>query len=463
MGILSRIFGSTEARSTPEGSYYPGPYLVDGGWLPAGTPWNYWQLGQDVMPYTNSAMVEACVSAYAQTVAMCPGNHLMKNERGGMDRVTNSALSRILRQPNPYQNISEFLLNGVSSLYIEGNAYAVAFRNQRNEISELHWMDPRHCHASVAPVSRDDGWGGIFYSLSGNPIVEAQIPRELLRFVPARDVLHLKLRTNPSYPLEGLSPMLAFALSQATSNAMMRQQLAFYTNQARPSIVLSTERQYTKEQVEVLRQKWNDQSSGLNAGKTPILTDGLKPIPISTSPEQAQLAELMKYTEQQIALAFRVPLQILGINTTPGGPTRALIEDWKSGGLGFCLNHIEEAFGKLFGLKGVPDEYMELDTSILLRSSERERMDTHKIAISGGVRTINESRELEGLPRIEGGDDIRIQQQDVPLDWHDKQLPKPAAPPAPAQEPEEEDADADDAREWTASLLRAADEHERAA
>src|SRR5215207_793448 len=391
-------------RSHLEGSYYPGPYLVDGGWLPAGTPWNYWQLGQDVLPYTNSAMVEACVSAYAQTVAMCPGNHQIKNANGGVERVTNSALARIFRSPNSYQSISDFLLNGVSSLYMEGNAYAVAFRNNRNEIEELHWMDPRNCHAMVAPVARDDGWGGIFYQLSGNPIVEAQIPREILRFVPARDVLHLKLRTNPAYPLEGLSPMLAFALSQATSNAMMRQQLAFYSNQARPSMVITTDRTFTREQVEALRQKWNDQSQGLNAGKTPILTDGLKPVMISTSPEQAQLAELMKYTEQQIALAFRVPLQILGINTTPGGPTRALIEDWKSQGLGFCLNHIEESLGRLFGLKGYPDEYVELDTSILLRSSERERMETLKTSIAGGVRTINEARATEGLPRVEGGD-----------------------------------------------------------
>jgi phage portal protein BeeE len=50
-------------------------------------------------------MVEACVSAYAQTVAMCPGNHWRLNDDGGRDRqrTGTSALARILRTPNSYQ------------------------------------------------------------------------------------------------------------------------------------------------------------------------------------------------------------------------------------------------------------------------------------------------------------------------------------------------------------------------
>ena len=63
-----------------EGAYRPGPYYlpVSGGWLSAemGQYMNWWQLGGDVTPASaQSAMVEACVSAYSQTVAMCQGDH----------------------------------------------------------------------------------------------------------------------------------------------------------------------------------------------------------------------------------------------------------------------------------------------------------------------------------------------------------------------------------------------------
>jgi hypothetical protein len=81
-------------------------------------------------------------AGYAQTVAMCQGDHWRSNDRGGRDRVTNSALSRILRKPNSYQSISDFMLNTTRSLYLDGNAYALALRNDRFEVAELHLMNP---------------------------------------------------------------------------------------------------------------------------------------------------------------------------------------------------------------------------------------------------------------------------------------------------------------------------------
>ena len=138
-----------------EGEPHPGPWLlpISGGYLPAdvGDSINWWQNGYSVFGAgSQSAMVEACVSAYSQTVAMCPGDHWRLNDKGGRDRVTNSALSRILRHPNDYQSISDFLLNGTRSLYMDGNCYALALRNDRYEIDELHLMDPRLSYPRLA-------------------------------------------------------------------------------------------------------------------------------------------------------------------------------------------------------------------------------------------------------------------------------------------------------------------------
>src|SRR6516165_3650304 len=117
-----------------EGEFRPGPYYlsISGGWLPDGSPTNFWQLGYDVAPTAaRSAMVEACVSAYSQTMAMCPGNHWRLTTKGGRDRVINSSLSRVLRHPNAYQSMSDFILNAVRQMYLYGNAYALALRNDR--------------------------------------------------------------------------------------------------------------------------------------------------------------------------------------------------------------------------------------------------------------------------------------------------------------------------------------------
>ena len=464
MSVLGRIWQAAFGKAA-EGEARSGPWFlpVSGGWLSAqaGSNLNWWQLGYNVERGTvPSAMVEACVSAYAQTIAMCPGGHWRREHDGGRKLVGNSALTRIIKQPNGYQSISDFLLNLTRDLYGDGNAFALALRNDRFEVDELHLFPARKC---VPRVAVD---GSVFYALSGNDIVERQIDGPLV--VPARDVLHIRLHT-PRHPLIGESPIRAAAIDVATSDAMLQQQLAFYLNQARPSYILSTDLPLTREQAQQLRASWNEQSKGLAAGGTPILSNGLKPHPLTMSAENAELADIMKLNEQHIALAFRVPLQILGIGSTPHASTESLMQLWIASGLGFALNHIEESIGLFFGLKGQPDEYFELDTGALLRSNMKERIEALATGVLGGVYAPNEARAIEGLCKTPYGDEPRVQQQVVPLS---AAAAIPSAPPAPGAPPalpapgKGRGVEVGDAAEpdWSAAdLLRIADEVDRAA
>ena len=424
-----------------EGASRPGPYYlpVSGGWLPDGSALNWWQLGENIIPSgSRSAMVEACVSAYSQTIAMCPGDHWRTNAKGGRDRVKNSALSRVLRQPNEYQSMSDFMLNATRQLYLDGNAYALALRNDRFEIDAIHLMDSAVSFPQVAVT------GDVFYRLHGNAIIEKRMQGEPL-IVPQRDVLHLRLHVDRTrrypFPLWGQTPLLAALNDISVTEAISQQQLNYYMNQARPSAVLQTDLTLDKDQVQALRDRWDDQSRGLNQGKTPILTSGLKVTPWSTAPRDAQLAEIMKITEEHIALAFRIPLQLLGMGGSTFGSTEALMQFWISTGLGFALNHVEEAFGLLFGLKGQPDEYTEFDTSALLRSAMKDRVEALARGVQGGIYSPNEARKEEGLPEVAAGAEPRVQAQVVPLSAADKIPTAPSshtpgsAPAAPGSSP----------------------------
>jgi HK97 family phage portal protein len=415
-----------------EGQYRPGPYMLSDGWLSAsaGRLWNYWQCGYDVQPYgERSAMLEACISAYAQTVPMCPGDHWRLLSNGGRERVTTSALSRIMRRPNDYQSISDFLLNLTRRLFEKGEAFAVAIRNNRAEIIELHLM-----REGTADVAEE---GSIFYSLRGNQVLEARVDMSLP--VPARDVLHVRLHT-PKHPLKGVSPILSATLDMAMAGAALTQQVQFYLNQARPSFLLETDLVLKREQVLELRSWWDEQTQGENVGRTPLLTAGLKAHPIQSNAVDGQLVEMLKMTDQAIALALRIPLQILGIGGSTYSSTELLMQSWIASGLGFVLNHIEEAFGQLFQLKGVPDEYLELDTKALLRSAYRERIEALARGVITGIYSPDEARAEENLPAVPGGhgSEPRVQMQVVPLSYgSEMEAPKPAppAPPAPAEPP----------------------------
>ena len=448
-GWLARIANQFVRRG--EGDYHPGPWYlpVTGGWLPAGVgeSFNWWQRGYDPIGLSSqSAMVEACVSAYAQTVAMCPGDHWRLNSKNGRDRVKNSALARILRHPNDYQSISDFLLNATRSLYLDGNAYALALRNDRFEIDELHLMDPKLSYPRLATT------GDIIYSLYGNDVIEKRLGYEQL-VVPQRDVLHIRLHTvrhRFPTPLIGESPIVAAYSDVGMSSAIAAQQLKFYMNEARPSAVLSTDLQLDKDQVQALRDRWNEQAKGLHQGGTPILTAGLKVQPWAQGGKDAATAEMLKLSNEHIALAFRIPLQVLGLGGTNLSSTELLMQSWVASGLGFALNHIEEAIGLLFQLKGQPDEYCEFDTAALLRSAMKDRIEALARGVQGGIFAPNEARQQEGLDAVKFGDEPRVQQQVVPLSAaaNIPAAPAPAAaPPAAASDdkpppPEKGDRDA---------------------
>jgi HK97 family phage portal protein len=428
-GFLSRVAGRLIGKS--EGDYRAGPYYlpITGGWLPAGVADNFWQQGYTPVPAgAQSAMVEACISAYSQTVAMCPGDHWRLNDDGGRERVSNSALSRILRHPNDYQSVSDFLLNAARWLYLEGNCYALALRNSRYEIDELHLMDSNLSFPRVAQS------GEIFYQLNGNDIIDKRLNGEELLPVPMRDVLHIRLHVSRRFPrpLVGESPLVAAYADVGVGAAIAAQQTAFYRNEARPSAVLSTDLTLDKDQVQALRDRWNDQSTKLHQGGTPILTAGLKVQPWAVASKDAATADILKLSSENIALAFRIPLQILGLGGTSYNSTELLMQSWIASGLGFALNHIEEAFGVLFELKGQPDEYAEFDTAALLRSAQKDRIEALARGVQGGIYSPNDARQQEGLAAVQFGDEPRVQQQVVPLSAA-KAIP--ASPPAPAPPP----------------------------
>lgn len=432
MGLIRRMLGGL--TRAPEGEAHPGPYTlpVSGGYIPADYPLNFWQTGRDPVRFaTTTAMVEACLAAYSQTIAMCPGDHWKQISTGGRERVAGSALAKVIRSPNDYQSMSDFLLNITRSAMHEGNGLALALRDGRGQVSEVHLMDPWSSSARIAPT------GEIFYALSGNPIIDARFDAGGASIlVPARDVLHLRLHT-PKHPLKGESPMMAVALDAAATGAIKQQQLQLYMNKARPGFVLTTDKDLSPQQVNDLRVGWNEQAKGLNSGGTPILSGGLKPAPLSIPARDAQLAELLQMSREDIALAYRVPMQILGIGETPYASTEALMQSWLASGLGFLINHLESAFDRLFGLQGFPTEYVEFNTRALQRSNFKDEVDAIGVAVQRGLYTPNEGRSrLEDLPPDPDGDNLMMQEQMVPLKIA-MNPPEPAPPALPApQEPE---------------------------
>jgi len=427
---------------------------VSGGFIPSDWPWNFWQQGRDPIGTPGrTAIVGACIAAYSQTIASLPGEHYrytLPGRRGVKELVTTSALSRFLFKPNGYQTISDFLMNMVESLLRHGNAYAVAIRNDRNEIDSMHLMPSRATQPYVDPEER-----GIYYAVGDNPL----IPRDISVMIPARDVFHLRLHT-PRHPLIGVSPLENAVMSIATNAQISMHQERFFANMSRPSGVLSTDERLTREQMSALRAAWEAQASNFNTGNVPILAAGLKWQQIAMTSHDAEMISAFEMTVTDIARAFRVPLPLVNQNdkSTNYGTTEALIGFWLAGGLGFLLEHIESALEAFFGLGRL--DACELNTDSLLRTDFLGRVESYSKLVQNGLLTPDEARErFDGLPNVEYGDRTIVQQQMVPLGWWDVQaITGQQAPDAqPADDPPAGDPPPDpDAEDSQAALESAA-------
>jgi hypothetical protein len=110
----------------------------------------------------------------------------------------------------------------------------------------------------------------------------------------------------------------------------------------------------------------------------------------------------------------------------------------------------------------MPDEYLEFDTNALLRSSFKEMID----ALANGTRRIfapNEARAMFDLPAQEGGDQILVQQQDIPLSMAGKSAAPiaggaasdvPVDPSTKSQEDEDDESRDFDAGGYTIGAIK---------
>jgi HK97 family phage portal protein len=375
-------------------------------------------------------MVYAAVMANAKAASTCWAKHRREKTKGSLkyEDVRTSPAARIFRDANPYETWPVFLLNMIATMGFDGQAYALAVRDDRYAVTQLHRM-PR---GSMTPIiSPEDG--SIYYAVGVNPFLPDL--SQVSYVVPARDVWHLRQHC-PRNPLLGESPCNAAALAMGTNVALSRSQMVFFARMSRPSGVLVSDQQLNLDQMTRLRENWNAQSALLAQGGVPILGNGVKWQPMTITSEDSQLIEAQRMSGEDIARVYGVPLPVVGeLSHATLNNVEQLVSLWLSTGLSSLLELVERDLNRLFGFDGY-GEYVDLDTKALLRTDFAARVDALCKGIQGALFKPNEARAFEDLPPVDGGDEVYAQAQMQPLGTP---LPAPAEPDP--DEPDEPDAD----------------------
>ena len=242
--------------------------------------------------------------------------------RGARKEVKVHPLLGLLWQPNPQQSMSDFFQAIYSYRLISGNAFIQAVGPKDAAPGELHILRPDRVQVVAGRSNLPSGY-------------QYKVGDKLMSFpvdaITGRSrILHLK-NFNPLNDWYGLSPVESAAYSIDQHNQSGAWNQALLQNGARPSGALVVRPEagngasLSEDQYHRIKMQIDEQFSGpANAGRPLLLEGGLDWKEMSISPKDMDFVQAKHSSARDIALAFGVPPQLLGI---PGDNTYANLQE----------------------------------------------------------------------------------------------------------------------------------------
>lgn len=387
---LSRALGVLVQKEADDAEAWG--YLPQLGTVPSAT-------GLAISQYSavNVSTVYACSVTRSKDVGRCyPALRRIDAPRSA-PAITDHWVAKLLRRPNRLQNWGEFVLQMHVAWLLRGNAYAVIIRDGRGNPLRLVPQNPDAVSVREAPD------GSIWYVVSR---LGGYQQNELKGFdfaVPEEDMFHLRGLTFDS--IVGLSIISIARDSFGVALGLEQQAARFMKNGARPSGVLETAKSLSPETAKRLRDQWESLRAGIqNAGKTAILEEGLQWKAMQLSSVELEFIEQRRFTVEDIARWFSMPLYKLGVTGATGFARLDQAEQsYVNSPIMGDLDMWEQKFDQAFGLF---DEGLcvDFDERRLLRADEATRVSNARLRVMSGLRTQNEERITEGDEPVEGAD-----------------------------------------------------------
>ena len=361
------------------------------------------ETGQRVTPETamKTAAYFACARIIAETVSCLPQHLYRRKDDHNSERAKDLPLYSVLaKRPNSWQTRYEWVETLCLHLGFYGSSYNLKIPGPRGSVSELH---PLHAGCMDRRKYHDDPY------IYRDPHTGGQL------IYRADQIMHVRWLSfdgvNGEVPVELGKDAIGFA------RALEQYAHTFYKNNAQPGIILHTDQALPKEIREGLRDQWESAHRGpAKAGKTAILSNGLKADTISATNQESQLAELWMQSLLAICRVWRMPphmIQELGRATW--GNLQSEMVSFEKFTIAPWLRRIEGAIERDL-LPDDGDLYAEFLVEGLLRGDITTRYQAYEVAIRNGWLTAEEVRQKENLGPMPEGDDSPGEVEDTPGD-----------------------------------------------
>ena len=307
MGFFDRVKQAVRApRTARVKTSAAGPVIA---WSNVGqpkwTPRRYDNLAEE--GFRKNVIAYRCVMQIATACSSVPW--LLYDEQD--QEVDQHPVLDLLTHPNPLQDGVTFLESLYANLEIAGNAYIEAVRPREDEPPvELYILRPDRMKVVPGATGLPQAYQ---YTVNGQTTTWPADP-----ISGASNILHLK-RFHPLDDWYGMAPMEAALLSIDQHNAAGAWNQALLGHGARPSGALvyapkDGPATLSDDQIQRLREEMGMLYQGdRNAGRPMILEGGLDWKEMSLSPKDMDWLAGRSNAARDIALAFGVPAQMIGI------------------------------------------------------------------------------------------------------------------------------------------------------
>lgn len=352
----------------------------------------------------------ACLNRISQDIGKLP--YLLKRQDSSgiwqLDTI-NTAHWPVLRKPNNYQTQQQFRESWVLSKLIQGNTYALKGRDARRIVNRLYILDP----CNVLPLVAENG--DVYYQLnftSASNLLPQEYPAQQLT-VPASEIIHDRMNTF-HHPLIGVPPVCAANWPAVKNLKILKDATKFFSNGANPGGILTGPAGLSDEDAQSIKDYWNTNFSGDNAGKVAVIGADMRFTPFAFKAADSQLVEQMRYSDEQVCQPFGIPPFKIGIGQIPAGlGVDGINQLYYADALQAHIEAMEYLLDDGLGIASPLG--VELDTEPLLRMDEGKKADVESKLVAGKIKTPDEARTRFGLAPTGGGDTLWGQQQDFPL------------------------------------------------
>lgn len=335
-------------------------------------------------------------SILSNTIAGLPKNLYEKTKEGRkiVDSSDKQPSIKLIKQ-SVNDNLTSYQWHDymMGSVLDYGNAYSVIYRNENNTPLGMSIVHPDRVEVKVYDNT-------VIYTIKTSDNNKVDVAYE--------DMYHIMGATNNGYI--GINPIKAYSTTLALSLAMTTFARDLYTANTNLEGYIKMPGKLDKSIIEKTRESWKKTYGGNTGNSTAFLDQGMEYVPLSMTPENAQLIQMMRYTSKNIALMLGLPAHMIN------EMDEAKYNNVELTGIEFVkyslmpwVQKFEIENNKLLRYDQQGKYQWKYNVNGLMRGDAKSRSEFYNSMVNMGAMTPNQVRELEDMNPYDGGNEYYIQ------------------------------------------------------